>query len=196
MQLRLPLGGATTPEQRAVQFVRHRAARRYILRVLRDGRVRVTLPRWGAKREAVAFIESSRAWIARQRERLRNHEPPRQDGRAIVETRLRDRARRELPPMLLALAAKHTLFVRRISVRDQRSRWAACSPSGTITLNWRLIQVPPFVSEYVMLHELMHLRELNHSRRFWRLVAACCPRYEEARRWLRNEGKALWPDIV
>jgi predicted metal-dependent hydrolase len=74
------------------------------------------------------------------------------------------------------------------------TRWGACSPSGVITLNWRLIQTPDFVREYVLIHELMHRRELNHSRRFWRLVAAACPRMAEARAWLRTEGKRLWTD--
>jgi predicted metal-dependent hydrolase len=83
-----------------------------------------------------------------------------------------------------------------VSVRDQQSRWGACSAKGVITLNWRLIRVPAFVREYVLLHELMHRRELNHSRRFWRLVAACCPRHAEARTWLKREGKLLWPDCV
>jgi predicted metal-dependent hydrolase len=112
--------------------------------------------------------------------------------RPAVEHWLRARARCDLPAQLLALAALHGITVARISIRDQRSRWGACSPRGTITLNWRLIQTPPFVREYVLLHELMHRRELNHSRRFWRLVAACCPRYAEARRWLKEEGKTLW----
>ena len=93
---------------------------------------------------------------------------------------------------LLALARTHDVAVTRISVRNQRSRWGACSARGSITLNWRLILVPDFVREYVMIHELMHRRELNHSRRFWRHVAAACPRYEEARRWLRAGGQQLF----
>ena len=96
--------------------------------------------------------------------------------------------------MLMALARQHQIAVKRVSVRDQRSRWGACSSQGVITLNWRLIRVPDFVREYVLLHELMHRRELNHSRRFWRLVAACCPRHAEARAWLKREGKLMWPD--
>lgn len=216
--------------------MRHRRARRYLLRVLADGTVRVTVPRWGAKREARAFVEASRAWIARQREQRRlaalavagwgdgtevlfDGRPavirtegappalslwcgaeriaaiPRVPGslRESVEAWMQDRARETLPPALLALAAAHGIDVRRVSIRNQRSRWGACSPSGTITLNWRLIQVPGFVREYVLLHELMHRREMNHSRRFWKLVAACCPRQAEARHWLRTEGKSLWP---
>ena len=171
-----------------VLFVRHRRARRYILRVLADGTLRVTLPRWGAKRDAQEFIDANRAWIDRERAASRSR-TSQDDAR---EALLRERARRELPDQLLALARAHGIDVRRVSIRNQRSRWGACSPSGTITLNWRLIQTPDFVREYVMLHELMHRRELNHSKRFWRLVAACCPRFVEARRWLRVEGKSLW----
>ena len=172
----------------ATVFVRHRWARRYILRVLDDGTLRVTLPRWGSKREAQAFVETSASWIARQRQRA-SARP------AIVhpnEAELRRRAVKELPPALLALAAVHGITVSRVSVRNQRSRWGACSTRGSITLNWRLILVPDFAREYVMVHELMHRRELNHSERFWRHVAAACPRHKEARRWLLTEGQRLF----
>lgn len=182
MQLDLPFRVAPTV------FVRHRWARRYILRVLDDGTLRVTLPRWGSKREAQAFVENSASWIARQRQRARARP-------AIVhpnEAELRRRAAMALPPELLALAATHGVAVSRVSVRNQRSRWGACSARGSITLNWRLILVPGFVREYVMVHELMHRRELNHSKRFWRHVAAACPRHEEARRWLLTEGQRLF----
>ena len=169
-------------------FVRHRWARRYILRVLGDGTVRVTLPRWGSKKDATAFVEQSRGWIAKQ---LLKH-----DARPVVvhpeEPALRKRAAKELPGELMALAAAHDVTVTRISIRNQRSRWGACSARGSITLNWRLILVPPFVREYVMIHELMHRRELNHSKRFWTHVAAACPRYQEARKWLLSDGQRLF----
>ena len=180
-------------------FVRSRRARRYILRVLDDGTLRVTLPRWGAKRDALAFVHANHGWIANQRALRRaavDRRPPTGALRPLVEQWYRRKAERELPRMLLSLAEAHGIHVARVSVRDQRSRWGACSSRGTITLNWRLIQLPDFVREYVLLHELMHRRELNHSRRFWRLVAACCPRHLEARRWLKREGKLLWPDRV
>ena len=182
MQLDLPFRVAATV------FVRHSWARRYILRVLDDGTLRVTLPRWGSKREAQAFVETSAPWIARQRQRARARP-------AVVhpnEAELRRRAAAELPPELLALAATHGVIVSRVSVRNQRSRWGACSARGSITLNWRLILVPGFVREYVMVHELMHRRELNHSKRFWRHVAAACPWHDDARRWLLTEGQRLF----
>jgi predicted metal-dependent hydrolase len=182
MQLDLPFGSSPT------LFVRHRWARRYILRLLDDGTLRVTLPRWGSKREALEFVEQSHHWIARQRAR-RAAEPPRP---AVIEPALRARAVAELPPQLIALAERHGVMVSRVSIRNQRSRWGACSAHGSITLNWRLILVPDFVREYVMLHELMHRKELNHSRRFWRLVAAACPRHQDARRWLLSEGQKLF----
>jgi predicted metal-dependent hydrolase len=184
MQLALPL----VADEPTPRFVRHRRARRYILRVLDDGSVRVTLPRWGSKREALRFLTANEQWIADQRARRRERPaPPAHDGAAA-----RRRAARELPEQLLELAAIHGITVHRISIGNQRSRWGSCSRRGTISLNWRLVLVPEFVREYVMLHELMHRRELNHSARFWGLVGQVCPRLVEARRWLRTEGPALF----
>ena len=184
MQLALPL----VPDEPPPRFIRHRRARRYILRVLDDGSLRVTLPRWGSKREALQFVDASRAWIADQR--ARREVRPRRPTQEVAAARRR--ARVELPAQLLQLAAVHSVDVRRVSIRNQRSRWGSCSRRGSISLNWRLVLVPDFVREYVMLHELMHRRELNHSPRFWRLVASACPRIVEARRWLRTEGHALF----
>ncbi len=186
-----------TDQPPPVVFVRHRRARRYIMRVLPDGTVRVTLPRWGAMREAQTFVEANQAWVEEQRARrlaTAATRTPSREIRPLVEEWYRRKAAQELPAMLMELARAHDIHVVRVSVRDQRSRWGACSSRGTITLNWRLIRVPHFVREYVLLHELMHRRELNHSRRFWRLVAACCPRHLDARRWLKREGKLLWSD--
>jgi len=112
--------------------------------------------------------------------------------RSAAEKALRQIATSELIPRLHALAAAHGLTVARAAVRGQQSRWGSCSRAGAIALNFRLIQMPPAISDYVLLHELMHLREGNHSRRFWRLVADVCPDYREAERWLRVEGRALF----
>ena len=100
-------------------------------------------------------------------------------------------ATRELPARCLALAAQCRLSVSRVSVRNQRSRWGACSSRGVITLNWRLLLMPPSVSDYVIFHELMHLKQPNHSRRFWREVDASCAWWREAERWLRKHGREL-----
>jgi predicted metal-dependent hydrolase len=112
--------------------------------------------------------------------------------RPAVELALRRIANRELVPRLQELAAGHDLTVARVTIRNQRSRWGSCSRRGVIALNFRLVQMPPAICDYVLLHELMHLRQQNHSRRYWRLVETVCPEYREAERWLRVEGKALF----
>jgi predicted metal-dependent hydrolase len=244
----LPTGGewldrptfsrAVTPNPAvAPRLVRHPRARRYVLRVLADGTPSVTIPRWGSKREALAFLDAQRDWVARQRSKQAERaqlQPPRdwRDGRSVlfagrsvtlrrgasdragvveqedalvVTPRSRDgddlrhvasawmlgRAKRVLPVRLRELAARFELTVTQVSIRNQRARWGSCATGGRISLNWRLVQTPDAVRDYVLIHELMHLRQPNHSRRFWALVARACPDYEASRRWLRAHEAAL-----
>ncbi len=173
--------------------VRHPHARRYLIRVCEDGTVRVTVPRWGSKREALEFAERERAWIGKQLQKVEQQRarPGAQSLLPDVERELRARAARELPQRLLELATRHSLTVVRVSVRNQRRRWGSCARGGHICLNWRLVRMPAWVRDYVMIHELMHLEHMNHSRSFWRLVARACPDYEAARRWLREHQELL-----
>jgi predicted metal-dependent hydrolase len=113
------------------------------------------------------------------------------DLRPAIEGHLRRLATRELPPRVLELAARHGLTVRRITVRSQKSRWGSCSRRSTISLNWRLIQIPVFVSDYICLHELMHLRQMNHSPGFWREMERVCPDYLMATHWLKEHSGLL-----
>ena len=191
MQLDLPFAEpapndiATAPSA-PIYFVRHRKARRYLLRVEHDGRVRVTIPRGGSKREADAFVKRHTEWVARQRARLIASAFGSEERRIF-----RERARIELPNRLLEMAAEHGLTVNGISIRNQRTRWGSCGRDGKISLNWRLVLMPPDVRDYVLIHELMHLKRLDHSPKFWRLVEAACPDYRLARQWLRTHGPAL-----
>ena len=168
-------------------FIRHRRARRYLLRVEPDGRLRVTIPRGGSRREAEAFAARNAAWVVGQRARLtRSTVAPEE------RARLRASAGEELPRRLRQLAAEHGVTgLTRISVRSQRTRWGSCGHNGHITLNWRLVLMPPSVRDYVLIHELMHLRRMDHSAAYWRLVASACPAYAESRAWLRLHGRTL-----
>jgi predicted metal-dependent hydrolase len=148
--------------------------------------LRVTIPRGGSRRKAEAFAERNAEWVARQRARMPREYRPVDDERTI-----RDQARRELPKRLLELAACHGLCVSRVSIRNQRSRWGSCGRDGHICLNWRLIHMPPLVCDYVLVHELMHLRRMDHSPAYWRLVAEAFPDYRTARDWLRRHGPSL-----
>lgn len=113
------------------------------------------------------------------------------DLRRHVQLALRWLAAVELPPRVLELAALHGAQVRRVTVRDQRSRWGSCSMRGTISLNWRLVQVPPEVADYIILHELAHLRHMNHSKAFWQEVERLCPRFRECEAWIKANGRRL-----
>ncbi len=111
--------------------------------------------------------------------------------RRPVEARLLNLARLELPARTRELAAALGVTISRVSVRNQASRWGSCSSSGVISLNWRLVQVPAGVRDYLIIHELMHRREMNHSIRFWRHVAHACPRWREAEAWLDKHAVEL-----
>lgn len=79
----------------------------------------------------------------------------------------------------------------RIRIRDQRTLWGSCSREGSLSFNWRLVMAPPEVLDYLVIHELAHLLEMNHSRRFWRHVSSWCPDYRGRRRWLREHSREL-----
>ena len=114
------------------------------------------------------------------------------DMRPEIEKYLRRLAATELPPRVMELATLHGVSVQRVSVRNQKSRWGSCSRRGTISLNWRLIQTPARVCDYIILHELAHRRHMNHSDQFWQEVERLCPDYREAELWLKEQRSFFW----
>ena len=112
-----------------------------------------------------------------------------------VERRIGDflkrEARRDLEAASRRYAQKLGVTIKRISVRDQVSRWGSCSTTGVLSYSWRLILAPPFVLDYLAAHEVAHLIEMNHSPRFWRLVGRLCPAMQRAKVWLDAHGTDL-----
>lgn len=108
-----------------------------------------------------------------------------------VQDFLRREARRDLEAATRRHAAALGVRVTRIGIRDQASRWGSASSTGAINYSWRLILAPPFVLDYLAAHEVAHLREMNHSARFWRIVRELCPHVEAAKAWLRANGAHL-----
>lgn len=105
---------------------------------------------------------------------------------------LRDEARRDLDERVAFHAGRLGLTPRRISLRDQTSRWGSCSSKGVLSFSWRLILAPPHVLDYVAAHEVAHLAEMNHGARFWALVRQTMPEMDQSRAWLRQHGLQLY----
>ncbi|MGE0765797.1 MAG: M48 family metallopeptidase [Hyphomicrobiaceae bacterium] len=110
--------------------------------------------------------------------------------------RLRDwlvgESRRDLDERVTFHARQLGLVAKRISVRDQKSRWGSCTSDGQLSFSWRLVLAPPLVLDYVAAHEVAHLAEMNHGPRFWTLVKRTMPELEEAKLWLRMNGMQLY----
>lgn len=163
-------------------------AREHARRVLRNGAWSEGGLVWfRGQRVPVVLAETTMTVGAEAMPRPRGAGQPRD----AFEAALRTVANTELPARCLDLAQRHGLVVSRVTIRNQRSRWGSCSSRSAIALNWRLVQMPPEVSDYVILHELMHLKQPNHSRKFWREVAAVCEGWRAAEQWLRAHGREL-----
>ena len=104
---------------------------------------------------------------------------------------LRREALRDLEAASRRAAEQLGVAIKRISVRDQSSRWGSCSTTGVLSYSWRLVLAPPFVLNYLAVHEVAHLVEMNHSRRFWRVVRTACPHLDRAKAWLAAHGADL-----
>ncbi len=116
-------------------------------------------------------------------------EPPSVAGR--VRRFLVREAEGDLAEAVLRHTGTLGLSARRTTLRDTRSRWGSCSSTGNLSFSWRLILAPPFVLDYLAAHEVAHLKELNHSARFWAVLHGLCPATDEAERWLKANGAGL-----
>jgi hypothetical protein len=110
---------------------------------------------------------------------------------ARVRRFLMAEAKKDLTARALAHAGKIGVRWSRLTVKDTKSRWGSCTSDGALSFSWRVILAPPFVLDYLAAHEVAHLKELNHSSRFWKLVAQCIPDYARAEEWLRRNGAQL-----
>ena len=111
--------------------------------------------------------------------------------RAALKRALSRRALERVRERLQYYAPRLGVSFNRVAIRDQRSRWGSCSAKHNLNFNWKLIMAPPEVLDYVVIHELCHLIEFNHSPRFWRLVEGQMPEYEFWKKWLKEHGREL-----
>jgi predicted metal-dependent hydrolase len=172
-----------------VHVRRSRRARRWTIEVPWGVPATLTVPVATSENEIGRLIEAHRDWLREQRTRQRPR--LRLDPRCVSELEGR-RAARELVRMLVDdEAAELGVEVARITIRAQRTRWGSCSTDGALSFNWRLVLAPLEVLDYVVVHELCHLRVPDHSPRFWGLVESRRPGWRRQRDWLSLHGPEL-----
>ena len=169
-----------------VTIRRHRRAKHLRIIVRGDGSVTLTLPLFISVRRGQKFLESKEEWI---RERLRDF-AMRSDtilrrGGAREYRDSRETARRFVEERLSYFQKFYKVTWKQVSIRNQKTRWGSCSRTGRLSFNYRLLLLPLHLADYVIVHELCHLLELNHSPRFWALVAKTAPEYQVLRKELR-----------
>ena len=112
--------------------------------------------------------------------------------RAALENWFRQQAKEHIKERTAVLAAEHGFEYENVKIRGQRTRWGSCSSKGNLNFNWKLMMIPPAAVDYVIIHELCHLRELNHSAHFWALVQELCPNYKYWVRWLKEHSPQVY----
>lgn len=158
-----------------------------------DMTVVVRAPKRLSNKVIQSFVEEKTPWINKALEKMAQRAQGPQDPPLTKEelAALTDRAKRTLPPLVQEWARQMGQTVGRVSIRHQSSRWGSCSAKGNISLNCLLLLCPPAVMEYVIIHELCHLKHLNHSGAFWAMVESYCPDYKEYKDWLKANGRHL-----
>jgi predicted metal-dependent hydrolase len=172
-----------------VEVRRSPRARRWRLEVPWGEPARLTVPRSMSRVEVERVLRDKRAWIEEERRR----QVPRLglEGLTLSESAARSGARELVSALAQEEAERLRVAYRRIRIGGQRTLWGSCSPGGTLSFNWRLVLAPAGVLDYVVVHELCHLRVPNHSRGFWALVEERRPHWREQRDWLREHGPEL-----
>ena len=153
-----------------------------------------TLPYQGEEHRVLLRQAAGRSTVTRSEDRMltvQMRAPGVEGARRVLRRWYVGEAQRACAERAEALSACVGIPYRRLRIRNQRRQWGSCSAKGHLHFNWRLIMAPPEVLDYVVLHELCHRRELNHSPRFWTLVSAHCPAYRDALAWLKTYGPYL-----
>jgi predicted metal-dependent hydrolase len=173
----------------AVEVRRSPRARRWRLEVPWGEPARLTVPQWTSRAEVERLLAEKRAWIEGQRRR----QVPRLglERLAVSECEARVAARELVTALADEEAERIGVSYQRIRIGGQRTLWGSCSARGTLSFNWRLVLAPLEVLDYVVVHELCHLRVPDHTRGFWALVACHRPHWGHQRDWLRRHGPEL-----
>ena len=168
-----------------------RSRRRSVgIRIEDSGEITVRAPLRMPEREIRQVLESKRSWIEKTLAKISSR--PQLPQLTVEEVNaLADRALKEIPPRVAARARQMGVTYGRITIRNQKTRWGSCSAKGNLNFNCLLMLCPEDVLDYVIVHELCHRKELNHSPRFWAEVEKVLPDYKQPLKWLKTEGQSL-----
>lgn len=175
----------------SVQVRRQKCAKNIRISIRTDGSVSLTLPFFVSQKRGVAFLESKQVWIRENLLRFKNRPTLLSHG---SKEELRERgseAKQLIEERLEFYRTAYGVSWSAVSIRNQKTRWGSCSRDGRLSFNYRLLFLPEQLRDYVIVHELCHLKEFNHSPRFWNLVAQTFPDFKTLRKELRTLSMSL-----
>ena len=182
-------------EKRLRETIVKRSRRRTIsIEIRPDGGLLVRAPYFTPNFEIERFVRKNRNWIIQKMQEAEKKAARREEIVPLTEEeidRLADEALNVLPRMVESFAWRMGVTYGRVTIRNQKTRWGSCSAKGNLNLNCLLMLVPEEIREYVVVHELAHRKEMNHSARFWKYVEEILPDYRERRKWLRDNGEEI-----
>lgn len=167
------------------QWIRSRR-KTIAIQIDREGQVIVRTPYGITKRQVEEFLDEKKDWILQTRQRVEKRKTEQIPISEEVRREGIERAKRIFPERTAYFAKRMGVDYGRITIREQKTRWGSCSSKGNLNFNWKLVLLDPELLDYVVVHELAHRREMNHSAAFWKVVEAELPDYRERRRRLKE----------
>lgn len=159
-----------------------------LIEINSDLSLTVKVPIYMTEKQIEAFLSRKQNWIEKNIEKIRQRANGVGKLNDTDKNELIAKAKEVLPPKVEHLAEKVGVKYNRVTVRCQKTRWGSCSSKKNLNFNCLLILCPEEIQDYVIIHELCHLKELNHSSAFWKEVEKYCPDYKAHRNWLKNNG--------
>ncbi len=164
------------------------------IEITKDGEVLVRAPRKASMRTIIKFVEEKETWIHKHLQRIKKRQTDQNDpGNQSLSreelAQLANQAMKVIPPKVAYYAARIGVIYGRITIRNQKTRWGSCSSKGNLNFNCQLMRFPDEIVDYVIVHELCHRIEMNHSPEFWAEVAKILPDYKIRRKWLKENGR-------
>ena len=165
------------------------------LEIKADGSVVVRAPLRLSEAKIQKFVEEKQEWILKNLEKIQKRDAQKENVQklsALERQHLQNKACVVIPRRVAYYAEKLGVSYGKITLRQQKTRWGSCAANGNLNFNWLLILAPPEVLDYVVVHELCHLKHMDHSRNFWNAVADVMPDYNDHKKWLKEHGSELF----